>query len=92
MAIHVTGPSALQSKMSSDSIGAKHICADDVGAGKLQARNMRYVIHERGPPLGYYPNSTMFCVIAKEEMKELAKEIYRDTDAMMRTEGKTQEY
>ena len=74
------GLPVLQSKISQNNTGAKHNAyADDlVGAGKLQEiKNLWDEICKHGPPLGYNPNATKFCLIVREGMKDLAVNILR---------------
>ena len=40
-----------------------------------------------GPPLGCNPNATKSCLIVKEEMKDLATDIFKDTGITITTEG-----
>ena len=90
MAAYAPGLSVLQSKISQNNTGAKHIAyADDlVGAGKLrEIKNLWHEICKHGPPLGYNPNATKPCWIVKEEMKDLAMDIFKDTGIMITTEG-----
>ena len=80
MAAYSLGLSVLQNKISQNNTGAKHIAyADDlVGAGKLQEiKNLWDEICKHGPPLGYNPNATKSCLIVKEEMNDLATDIFK---------------
>ena len=89
MAAYALGLSVLQSKISQNNTGAKHIAyADDlVGTGKLQEiKNLWDEICKHGPPLGYNPNATKSCLIVKEEMKDLAMDIFQDTGITITTE------
>ena len=90
MAAYALGLSALQNKISQNNTGAKHIAyaGDLVGAGKLQEiKNLWDEICKHGPPLGYNPNATMSCLIVKEEIKDLATDIFKDTGITITTEG-----
>ena len=90
MAAYALGLSVLQNKISQNNTGAKHIAyADDlVGAGKLQEiKNLWDEICKHGPPLGYNPNATKSCLIVKEEMKDLATDIFKNTGITITTEG-----
>ena len=89
MAAYALGLPVLQNKRSQNNTGAKHIAyADDlVGAGKLQEiKNLWDEICKHRLPLGYKPNATKSCLIVKEEMKDLAKDIFKDTGITISTE------
>ena len=92
MGAYALGLSVLQSKIRLNT-GVRHIAyADDpVGAGKLQVKNLWDEIYKHGPPPGYNPNATKSCSIVKEEKKDLAMEIFKDTGIMITTEGKKQQ-
>ena len=90
MGAYALGLSVLQSKISQNNTRAKHIAyADDlVGLGKLQEiKNLWDEICKHGPPLGYNPNAKKSCLIVKEEKKDQAMEIFKDTGIMITTEG-----
>ena len=90
MAVYALGLSVLRNKISQNNAGAKHIAyADDlVGTGKLQEiKNLWDEIYKHGPPLGYTLNATKSCLIVKDEMKDLATDIFKNTGIMITTEG-----
>ena len=93
IAAYALGLSVLQSKISQTNTGAKHTAyADDlVGAGKLQEiKNLWDEICMHKPPLGCNPNTTKSCLIVKEEMKDLAMGIFKDTGITITTEDQKQ--
>ena len=90
MGANALGLSVLQSKISQNNTGAKHIAyAEDlVGAEKLQViKSIWDEICKHGPPVRYNPNATKSCLTVKEEMKGLAMDIFEDTGIMIMTEG-----
>ena len=90
MAAYALSLSVLQSKISQNNTGAKHIAnADDfVGAGKLQEiKNLWNEICKHRPPLEHNPNATKSCLVVKEEMKDLAVDIFKDIGITITTEG-----
>ena len=87
---YALGRSVLQSKIGQNNTGAKHIAyADDlVGAGKLQEiKNLWDEICKHGPPLGCNPNTTKSCLIVKEDMKDLATDIFKHAGITITTES-----
>ena len=44
-------------------------------------------INQHGPYIGYYPNARKSCLIVKEQYYEQAKEIFKDDNIMITTEG-----
>ena len=52
-----------------------------------EIKNLWDEICKHGPPLGYNPNATKSCLIVKEEMKDLATDIFKNTGITITTEG-----
>ena len=87
MAMYAIGTQSLVRRL--DSIAKQVWYADDSAAGSRLERLRRWwdLLVEVGPLYGYFPNGSKTHVLAKPSHIEAAKEIFKDTEVVISTEG-----
>ena len=90
MAVYALGLSVLQREIDYEHTSVKHSAyADDVvGAGKLSdIRKWWNLVSTKGPSFGYHPCAGKSYLIVKPDKEEAAKELFRGTDVVIKTDG-----